>query len=172
MSEIRVRSTCIYLTADTAARSSAMDCFLCTSEKNLTIDSTHVLSLPAPLSLQPSHNETNSPALSEMHYFSAYLSAHYSESCLTFIHQCYAVTCSHFANETQSGLFVCRICFQGFFFCFFFPVWAFLFFCNGQKIAVSASSRMTLTRRLEMLFKKKKKQGGRGRHGNKFMILS
>lgn len=101
---------------------------MCASEKNLTIDSTHVLSLPTPLSLQPSHNETNSPALSEMHYFSAYLSARYSESCLTFIHQCYAVTCSHFANETQSGLFVCRICFQGLFVVCFFSLCELSFF--------------------------------------------
>lgn len=72
--EIRVRSTFIYLTAGITAYSSVMKCFMFTSEIVSAGFHTNT-SLPLPLSFQPSHNETNRPALSEMHYICAYLSA-------------------------------------------------------------------------------------------------
>lgn len=86
--EIRAWSTFIYLTVGITAYLCYGKFYVHKWDSRRWIPRNRTLSPPVPLSSQSSHNETNRPALSEMHYFCAYRSAlqrimfnFYSEQC-------------------------------------------------------------------------------------------
>lgn len=120
---VRVRSIIIYLTVGITACSPVMEMFYVHKwDSQRRIPHTHTLSLTVPLSPRPSHNETNRPALSEMHYYCAYLSALQWIMLNFYSEQCCDMGTLHFANEPQPA--VCSKWWstvQG--------NWSFFFFC-------------------------------------------